>query len=66
MQTQWRTIGPIVGRTAGQCLERYQQLLDAADSESVSEARKLFPGEVDANPENKPARPDPVDMDEDG
>lgn len=26
--------------------------------------RKLKPGEIDPNPETKPARPDPVDMDE--
>ncbi|KAJ2804600.1 Pre-mRNA-splicing factor cef1 [Coemansia guatemalensis] len=32
---------------------------------SVSEARKLRPGEIDPHPETKPARPDPVDMDED-
>lgn len=28
--------------------------------------RKLKPGEIDPNPETKPARPDPKDMDEDG
>ena len=28
--------------------------------------RRLRPGEIDPNPEIKPARPDPVDMDEDG
>ncbi|EDP42472.1 hypothetical protein MGL_3230 [Malassezia globosa CBS 7966] len=33
MPTQWRTIAPIVGRTATQCLERYQQLLDDADAQ---------------------------------
>lgn len=27
--------------------------------------RKLKPGEIDPNPETKPARPDPIDMDED-
>lgn len=27
--------------------------------------RKLRPGEIDPQPETKPARPDPVDMDED-
>ena len=27
--------------------------------------RKLKPGEIDPNPETKPARPDPKDMDED-
>ena len=28
--------------------------------------RKLRPGEIDPAPETKPARPDPIDMDEDG
>jgi pre-mRNA-splicing factor CDC5/CEF1 len=32
MPTQWRTIAPIVGRTPAQCLERYQRLLDEAES----------------------------------
>lgn len=31
MPTQWRTIAPLVGRTATQCLERYQKLLDEAE-----------------------------------
>ena len=30
-----------------------------------SDPRKLKPGEIDPNPETKPARPDPKDMDED-
>ncbi len=34
--------------------------------ESEDDPRKLKPGEIDPNPETKPARPDPVDMDEDG
>ena len=83
MPTQWRTIAPIVGRTANQCLERYQRLLDEAerrDNEelgltgdmsaeagpSAEDVRKLRPGEVDPNPETRVARPDPIDMDEDG
>ncbi|CEO97908.1 hypothetical protein PBRA_006022, partial [Plasmodiophora brassicae] len=37
----------------------------AAAVSSVEELRKLRPGEIDMNPETKPARPDPVDMDED-
>eukprot|EP00252_Welwitschia_mirabilis_P026273 TRINITY_DN853_c0_g3_i1.p1 TRINITY_DN853_c0_g3~~TRINITY_DN853_c0_g3_i1.p1 ORF type:complete len:1058 (-),score=318.66 TRINITY_DN853_c0_g3_i1:523-3696(-) len=70
MPTQWRTIAPIVGRTPSQCLERYEKLLDAACSkdenyEPADDPRKLRPGEIDPNPESKPARPDPVDMDED-
>ena len=35
MPTQWRTIAPIVGRTATQCLERYQKLLDEAEANPV-------------------------------
>lgn len=78
MPTQWRTIGPLVGRTPSQCLEHYEKLLDAAargineDSSSAAggavsldEAKKLRVGEIDPAPETKPARPDPVDMEED-
>ncbi|KAI6033209.1 pre-mRNA splicing factor component-domain-containing protein [Pisolithus orientalis] len=80
MPTQWRTIAPIVGRTATQCLERYQKLLDEAEAEeneelgltgpkdtgpSADDVRRLRPGEIDPDPETKPARPDPIDMDED-
>jgi pre-mRNA-splicing factor CDC5/CEF1 len=82
MPTQWRTIAPIVGRTAVQCLERYQKLLDEAEAKeneelgltgpdgdagpSADDVRRLRPGEIDPDPETKPARPDPIDMDEDG
>ena len=70
MPTQWRTIAPIVGRTAAQCLERYEHLLDMAQKKEEGgdpndDPRKLKPGEIDPNPESKPARPDPKDMDED-
>lgn len=70
MPTQWRTIAPIIGRTAAQCLERYEYLLDQAQKkedgdDTVDDPRKLKPGEIDPNPETKPARPDPKDMDED-
>ena len=82
MPTQWHTIAPIVGRTAIQCLERYQKLLDEAQAKgneelglagpsgdagpSADDIRRLRPGEIDPDPETKPARPDPIDMDEDG
>ncbi|XP_046915842.2 cell division cycle protein 21 [Dermatophagoides farinae] len=71
MPTQWRTIASIVGRTASQCLEHYEQLLDQVQNKdkstvtSLDDPRKLKPGEIDPNPETKPARPDPKDMDED-
>ncbi|XP_037520392.1 cell division cycle 5-like protein [Rhipicephalus sanguineus] len=70
MPTQWRTIAPIIGRTAAQCLEHYEYLLDQAqkkeeEGDILDDPRKLKPGEIDPNPETKPARPDPKDMDED-
>ena len=70
MPTQWRTIAPIVGRTAAQCMEHYEKLLDAAQEKDESfdpsdDPRRLRPGEIDPQPETKPARPDPIDMDED-
>lgn len=73
MPTQWRTIAAIVGRTASQCLEHYEYLLDQAQKKEdggsgqaiTDDPRKLRPGELDPNPETKPARPDPKDMDED-
>lgn len=51
-----------------QCVEKYEKLLDQAqgkDSGDPNDPRKLRPGEIDPNPETKPARPDPIDMDED-
>jgi pre-mRNA-splicing factor CDC5/CEF1 len=72
MPTQWRTIAPIIGRTAAQCLEHYEKLLDqaqqaqgAAEGDNEADPRRLRPGEIDPNPHTKPARPDPIDMDED-
>lgn len=82
MPTQWRTIAPIVGRTATQCLERYQKLLDDAEAKDnddlglgggdgpedkpAVDVRGLKPGEIDTDPETRAARPDPIDMDDDG
>ena len=34
------------------------------EEETADDPRKLKPGEIDPNPETKPARPDPIDMDE--
>ena len=61
MPTQWRTIAPIVGRTAAQCLEHYERLLDQAtrkdqDYKPEDDPRRLRPGEIDPMPEGKPAR----------
>jgi len=70
LPNQWRTIGPLVGRTAHQCLAHYEKLLDLAQQKDeefdpADDPRRLRPGEIDPNPETKPARPDPIDMDED-
>jgi pre-mRNA-splicing factor CDC5/CEF1 len=66
MPNQWRTIAPIVGRTAGQCMEHYEKLLDQAQADEeeapAEDARRLRPGEIDPTPETKPARPDPMKM----
>ena len=45
MPTQWRTIAPIVGRTATQCLERYQKLLDDAEMKENEEMGLAGPGQ---------------------
>ncbi|GFE55607.1 Myb family DNA-binding domain-containing protein [Babesia ovis] len=66
--TQWRTIGPMIGRTAHQCLEHYERLLDQAqgrDEDDELDPRRLRPGEIDPAPETKPSRADAVDMDDD-
>ncbi|MCO5568894.1 hypothetical protein L7F22_022596 [Adiantum nelumboides] len=70
MPMQCRIIAPIDGRTPAQCLERYEKLLDAAcardeNYEPLDDPRKLQAGEIDPNLESKPARPNPVGMDED-
>ena len=69
---QWRTIAPVIGgRTANQCIEQYEKLLDRAQGKehdeeaALKDPRNLRPGEIDPNPETKPCRPDPMDMDED-
>jgi pre-mRNA-splicing factor CDC5/CEF1 len=77
LPSQWKTIAPMLGRTAVQCQEHYEKLLDDAAAKDDSNnnnatndlrmqvASSLRPGQIDAHPENKPAKPDPIDMDED-
>eukprot|EP00531_Pseudo-nitzschia_arenysensis_P006126 CAMPEP_0116139366 /NCGR_PEP_ID=MMETSP0329-20121206/13277_1 /TAXON_ID=697910 /ORGANISM="Pseudo-nitzschia arenysensis, Strain B593" /LENGTH=847 /DNA_ID=CAMNT_0003634411 /DNA_START=25 /DNA_END=2568 /DNA_ORIENTATION=+ len=79
MPAQWKTIGPLVGRTATQCQDHYEKLLDeaaAANNKNAGEDgdvdgatsirnQPLRVGQIDSHPETKPARPDPIDMDED-
>eukprot|EP01126_Amoeba_proteus_P003908 TRINITY_DN11318_c0_g1_i1.p1 TRINITY_DN11318_c0_g1~~TRINITY_DN11318_c0_g1_i1.p1 ORF type:complete len:820 (-),score=224.89 TRINITY_DN11318_c0_g1_i1:146-2605(-) len=68
MPMQWASIAPIVGRTAAQCLEHYEKLVDAAtgrdELDPLDDPRRLRPGEIDPNPESKPALPDKQDMEE--
>ncbi|KAJ1608559.1 putative cell division cycle 5-like protein [Cryptosporidium canis] len=64
---QWRTIAPQVGRTAHQCLEHYELLLDRATGQQIPrelDPRVLKPGEIDPNPEIRPSKPDSIDMDD--
>lgn len=69
MPAQWKSIAPLVGRTATQCQEHYEYLLDQAAGGTGGEddlrKQTLKPGQIDSHPEAKPARPDPIDMDED-
>jgi len=81
MPAQWKTIAPLVGRTATQCQEHYEYLLDQAAASSTAvatggdehpdddirkrQATTLRPGQIDSHPESRPAKPDPIDMQED-
>lgn len=64
-------VASLLDRTAFQCSERYDKLLDMASREEGEEEeddddpRQLRSGEIDPHPESRPARPDPIDMDED-
>ncbi|KAF1939557.1 hypothetical protein EJ02DRAFT_381625 [Clathrospora elynae] len=48
LPTQWRSIAPIVGRTATQCLERYQKLLDEQESRESGDLGLAGPDGGDA------------------
>ena len=65
MSTQWRTIVLIIGRTAAQCLEHYDMMINKINNEEGDGLHKLKPGEIDLAAETKSARPDLIDMDED-
>lgn len=75
MPAQWKTIAITIGRTATQCQEHYEYLLDqaataASDTSGGADLGQasttlLRAGQIDSHPESKPARPDPIDMDED-
>lgn len=53
--------------TSAQWYFQYRDQAQRKEGEGLDEdPRKLRPGEIDPAPETKPARPDPIDMDEDG
>jgi len=64
---QWRTIAERVGRTATQCLERYQRLLDEAEAREQGEGGLGFTGpgeEADAAYDDvRKLRPGEIDPD---
>lgn len=65
---QWRTIAPMLNRTPQMCIEHYERLMDMTlgrQYDEENDPRKLLPGEIDALAEHRPARADPVDMDDD-
>lgn len=81
LPNQWRSIAPIVGRTATHCVERYQKLLESSNEpgeegeendlrltgpgvESLPASGTSQVGDLNINPESKPARPDDEDMDD--
>lgn len=66
--SQWKTIATFIGRTPYQCVQHFQEVIDKAEGLEIdpnNDPRKLKVGEIDPNPESKPARPDPIDLDED-
>ncbi|KAF1364673.1 hypothetical protein EJ07DRAFT_171639 [Lizonia empirigonia] len=65
LPTQWRTIAPIVGRTATQCLERYQKLLDEQESRESGDLSLAGPdgGEVAAPTADEVRRLRPGEVD---
>lgn len=70
LPNQWRSIAPIVERTASQCLERYEQLISEAHLKQENaltndKQRVVKAKEFDVDPESRPAKPDPKDMDPD-
>lgn len=78
LPNQWRTVAPIMGRTATHCAERYQKLIDDVmeGEDELKEFGIMGPGmeslpstgnqvgDLNFNPEGMPAIPDEEDMDD--
>jgi pre-mRNA-splicing factor CDC5/CEF1 len=76
MPTSWRTIASIIGRSANQCIQQYQKLLDEAEQreseelglagvssgEAAAPTDELKKFRQEALPEAAPALPDSVDV----
>ncbi|GME96092.1 unnamed protein product [Ambrosiozyma monospora] len=65
---QWNSISLVLNRTANQCIDRYQHLLDDNLGDSDLRLTGSVPGGVDGLnvvSESKPARPDFEELDED-
>ncbi|KAL7712921.1 Myb-like DNA-binding domain containing protein [Entamoeba marina] len=61
--SQWQTISKGVGRTATQCIEKYNQLKDEASGQDNLALRENEMNEI--MPEARPALKDRVDLDDD-
>ena len=53
------------------CMEHHDFLIESAFGrselrDSMEELKRLRPGEIDTHPEGRPAKPDPIDMNDDG
>ncbi len=63
------SVATMMNRTAYQCVDRYNFLINEArkaEGQGYNEEdnpNQIRPGEIDPNPEIRPARPDPKDMD---
>lgn len=76
LPNQWRSIGPIMGRTATNCIERYQKLLEDELSDDNEDLKFSGPGiesmeasgskgGLDLNPEGAPAESDDDEISDD-
>ncbi|SCV05869.1 LANO_0H16974g1_1 [Lachancea nothofagi CBS 11611] len=59
LPNQWRTIAGAMGRTPQVCVDRYNVLLEATDSDvKLGSSTDFEVGDIDLNAESRPARPD--------
>ncbi|VDN24533.1 unnamed protein product [Gongylonema pulchrum] len=64
-KNQWSRIASLLHRKSAKQCKAQKKAEQIEETEDLNDARKLRPGEIDPTPETKPARPDPIDMDED-